>query len=270
MHTVDWAPKTSRLVATRHLQTFVMSSPPSVLIIGAGMSGVAAAAELARACPDVRITLIEARDRAGGRMHQTLMEPNLISLEQRAALGNPHAVVQLGANWIHGMYAEKNPLFAIAQQLHLELFKTSSDDEPGDDVILFDRGGGGDGDASESSASLVAVPDEEYRRVLKRYEWMVEHLADTIEAAAAVDEPASERTSLEQAMRYVMRHLLDQDASLGHHFLSVLNDSFSSCFCGVRPPTGKHSPPARSAPSSVSAPAVRARRGAFAGASTVR
>ena len=75
------------------------------------MSGVAAAAELARARPDARITLIEARDRAGGRMHQTLMEPNLISLEQRAALGNPRCVVQLGANWIHGMYAEKNPLF---------------------------------------------------------------------------------------------------------------------------------------------------------------
>ena len=183
------------------------SLPPSVLIIGAGMSGVAAAAELARARPDARITLIEARDRAGGRMHQTLMEPNLISLEQRAALGNPRCVVQLGANWIHGMYAEKNPLFAIALQLQLELFKTSSDDEPGDDVILFDRGGG-DGDESESSEPFAVVPDEVYQRVLKRYEWMVEHLADTIEAAAAVDEPASERTSLEQAMRYGMRHFL--------------------------------------------------------------
>jgi monoamine oxidase len=196
-------------------------SSPSVLIIGAGMSGVAAASELARAQPDARITLIEARDRPGGRMHLTLMEPNLLSPEQRAALGDPRAVVQLGANWIHGMYAEKNPLFAIAQQLQLELFKTSSDDEPGDDVILFDRGGGDD--ANESLAPLVAVSDEEYKRVLKRYEWMVEHLADAIESAAAVDESASERTSLEQAMRYVSFISFTSPVRITRHHAAALD-----------------------------------------------
>ncbi|MFY9950263.1 MAG: NAD(P)/FAD-dependent oxidoreductase [Candidatus Sulfotelmatobacter sp.] len=58
-----------------------------VIIIGAGASGISAATALANA--GLSITLLEARDRIGGRIC-TLQDPNL------------HAPIELGAEFIHG------------------------------------------------------------------------------------------------------------------------------------------------------------------------
>ncbi len=58
-----------------------------VIIIGAGASGISAATALARA--GLSITLLEARDRIGGRIC-TLQDPKL------------HAPIELGAEFIHG------------------------------------------------------------------------------------------------------------------------------------------------------------------------
>jgi monoamine oxidase len=60
---------------------------PDVIIIGAGASGISAATALARA--GLSITLLEARDRIGGRIC-TLQDPKL------------HAPIELGAEFIHG------------------------------------------------------------------------------------------------------------------------------------------------------------------------
>src|ERR1051326_624780 len=64
-----------------------MPPPPNVLIIGAGASGLTAAAELKRA--EVNVRIIEARDRIGGRVF-TKQDPGT------------KAVVELGAEFIHG------------------------------------------------------------------------------------------------------------------------------------------------------------------------
>jgi monoamine oxidase len=64
-----------------------MAKDASVVIIGAGASGLTAAAELARA--GVNVTIVEARDRIGGRMF-TQKDPHT------------GAVVELGAEFIHG------------------------------------------------------------------------------------------------------------------------------------------------------------------------
>src|ERR1051325_487326 len=64
-----------------------MPPPPNVLIIGAGASGLTAAAELKRA--EVNVRIIEARDRIGGRVC-TKQDPGT------------KAVVELGAEFIHG------------------------------------------------------------------------------------------------------------------------------------------------------------------------
>jgi monoamine oxidase len=77
----------------------------SVLVVGAGMAGLAAARSLADAGWPVR--LIEARDRIGGRIHTT------------RDWGVP---LEMGASWIHGTTG--NPLMELAQKLQLQLVKT--------------------------------------------------------------------------------------------------------------------------------------------------
>ena len=62
-------------------------SDGDVLVVGAGVAGLAAAARLTRA--GRRVTLIEARDRIGGRVH-TVRPP-----------GTTHPI-ELGAEFVHG------------------------------------------------------------------------------------------------------------------------------------------------------------------------
>ncbi|MEM6926708.1 MAG: FAD-dependent oxidoreductase [Myxococcota bacterium] len=87
-----------------------------VAVVGAGMSGLTAAHGLAKA--GVEVTVVEARDRIGGRLWSD------------DSLG---ATVDLGASWIHG--PDGNPLTALADQLGLKRVPT------GDDYVI--RGGGG-------------------------------------------------------------------------------------------------------------------------------
>lgn len=70
-----------------------------VAVIGAGMAGLAAARTLLDA--DVRVTVLEARDRVGGR-----------ALTENATFGVPY---DHGASWLHS--ADANPLTSIATGL---------------------------------------------------------------------------------------------------------------------------------------------------------
>jgi monoamine oxidase len=79
-----------------------MPAQDDVLIIGAGVAGLAAAAELHEA--GIRVRLLEARDRIGGRAWSIDAE----GLEQ---------AIELGAEFIHGRPPE---LFSIAQAAHLD------------------------------------------------------------------------------------------------------------------------------------------------------
>lgn len=83
-------------------------TPPdnkAVLVVGAGMAGLAAARSLADACWPVRV--IEARDRIGGRVHTD------------RDWGVP---LEMGASWIHG--TTNNPLMELARQARAELVPT--------------------------------------------------------------------------------------------------------------------------------------------------
>src|SRR5476651_1575617 len=71
---------------------------PSVIVIGAGIAGIAAAQRLQRA--GCRVTVIEARQRLGGRIWTDHSWPD--------------APVDLGASWIHGV--QGNPVAALARQ----------------------------------------------------------------------------------------------------------------------------------------------------------
>ncbi len=79
----------------------------SVAIIGAGMSGLSAAHKLSRA--GVEVTVVEARDRIGGRIFTD------------NSLGVP---LDLGASWIHGI--KQNPLTRLANQQNIERVRSDA------------------------------------------------------------------------------------------------------------------------------------------------
>ncbi|KGO42112.1 Amine oxidase [Penicillium expansum] len=74
-----------------------MASSPHIGVIGAGISGLRCADILIQ--NGARVTILEARDRIGGRVHQSTV--------------GGHAV-DLGPNWIHG--AGENPIMTIAEE----------------------------------------------------------------------------------------------------------------------------------------------------------
>lgn len=66
-----------------------------------------------------------------GKLCKNLVSPAAASDDSSISVG-------LGANWLHGLNSEVNPLYMVAvEKLGLPCMVTSSDDEPGDDVVLF-------------------------------------------------------------------------------------------------------------------------------------
>lgn len=139
-----------------------------VIVIGAGVSGLAAARHLMDA--GCEVIVLEARDRLGGRLHTD------------RSLGTP---VEMGANWIHG--TEKNPVSALAKAVGAKTFTTDSDDK----MEVFRPGG-------------KPVPDREldaaearYQRVLDRIDSDIDENADiSLSAAIEARDPAFLRDPL--------------------------------------------------------------------------
>ncbi|XP_076957705.1 polyamine oxidase 2-like [Bidens hawaiensis] len=95
---------------TRHLGS------PSVIVIGGGIAGIAAARALHDA--SFQVVLLESRERIGGRTCTDY------------SFGFP---VDLGASWLHGVCKE-NPLAPLIGRLGLPLYRTS-----GDNSVLYDH-----------------------------------------------------------------------------------------------------------------------------------
>ncbi|KAJ5960478.1 uncharacterized protein N7479_007628 [Penicillium vulpinum] len=94
-----------------------MAPIPHIGIIGAGISGLRCADILIQS--GARVTILEARDRIGGRVHQSTVGDH---------------VVDLGPNWIHG--AGENPIMTIAEET-----KTVMYDPEGGGHISYSRDG---------------------------------------------------------------------------------------------------------------------------------
>lgn len=93
----------------------------SVIIVGAGMSGLAAAAQLVQKGLD-KVTILEARDRIGGRF---LVEEH-----------NGHSL-HMGAQWVHGLSGE-NAIFQLANKYGLLTTQTEIEGQGDMDHESFD------------------------------------------------------------------------------------------------------------------------------------
>jgi polyamine oxidase len=105
-------------------------SADHVVVVGAGIAGLAAARRLVD--EGVQVTVLEARDRIGGRVWTD------------TSLGVP---IDLGAAWIHG--TDGNPIVGLAAEVGASTVKTDFDD-----VVVFD--GHGVVDAADVEAAIGA------------------------------------------------------------------------------------------------------------------
>ncbi|XP_039016981.1 polyamine oxidase 2-like isoform X2 [Hibiscus syriacus] len=121
---------------------------PSVIVIGAGMAGISAAHALHEA--SIQVTVLESRDRIGGRVHTDY------------SFGFP---VDLGASWLHGV-SKENPLAPLISRLGLPLYRTSGDnsvlyDHDLESYALFDM------DGRQVPQELVTKVGEAFERILQ-------------------------------------------------------------------------------------------------------
>ncbi|GKV00270.1 hypothetical protein SLEP1_g12988 [Rubroshorea leprosula] len=127
------------------------SSIPTVIVIGGGISGLAAARILHDA--SFKVILLESRDRIGGRIHTDY------------SFGCP---VDMGASWLHGVCNE-NPLAPLIRSLGLTLYRTSGDDSVLYDhdlesYMLFDMAG------HKVPQQIVIEVEDVFKRILKETE----------------------------------------------------------------------------------------------------
>lgn len=143
------------------------SSPPSVIVIGGGISGISAAHILHNA--SFKVILLESRDRIGGRIHTDY------------SFGCP---VDMGASWLHGVCNE-NPLAPLIRGLGLTLYRTSGDnsvlyDHDLESYALFDM------DGRQVPQQMVIEVGEAFKRILKETEKVRDEHSDDMSVLQAI------------------------------------------------------------------------------------
>ncbi|KAL8506190.1 hypothetical protein ACS0TY_017164 [Phlomoides rotata] len=140
---------------------------PSVIVIGAGFAGIAAARALHDAA--FQVMLLESRDRIGGRVKTDY------------SFGFP---VDLGASWLHGVCKE-NPLASVIGRLGLPLYRTSGDksvlyDHDLESYVLFDM------DGNQVPQALVSRVGEAFESILKETELIRQEVSEDMSIRLAI------------------------------------------------------------------------------------
>ncbi|HSW93423.1 MAG TPA: FAD-dependent oxidoreductase [Gammaproteobacteria bacterium] len=143
-----------------------------IIIIGAGMAGLAACTRLTELGFDARI--LEARNRAGGR------------IETDYSLGIPFGK---GAGWIHG--DENNPMTALAKQFNAKMVPIDSDQ-----ITVFDKKG------LPVPPSEIEKFEVEFNACLDNAKKLACHETSDISLSAALDRltPFEQMSALEQSL----------------------------------------------------------------------
>ncbi|KAK4793738.1 hypothetical protein SAY86_024173 [Trapa natans] len=140
---------------------------PSVIVIGGGISGLAAARMLHEA--NFRVMVLESRDRIGGRIHTDY------------SFGFP---VDMGAAWLHGV-CDENPVAPIIRCLGLTLYRTSGDDSVLYDhdlesYMLFDKNG------VQVPQNVVTAVEEIFKKILKETDKVRKEHTDDMSVLQAI------------------------------------------------------------------------------------
>ncbi|CAI5497236.1 unnamed protein product [Closterium sp. Naga37s-1] len=188
-----------------------MDPRPVVVVVGAGMAGVTAARTLQQSgC--VRVLLLEASGRLGGRIHSATFGGDL---------------VELGANWIHGIHG--SPLYAIAQEQGLMQSPGSGCIEPNGKmqggvgapgkgqerlwkgVNRWRREGGG-----EADAGVVKEVKRVFRRLLREAQLVGSQVGEGKQQQARfTDKTGREVTTDESVGQYIHEGMLQYLAKQG-------------------------------------------------------
>lgn len=144
-----------------------VAKPPSVIVIGGGFAGLAAARTLHDA--SFQVVVLESRDRIGGRVHTDY------------SFGFP---VDLGASWLHGVCNE-NPLAPLIGKLGLPLYRTS-----GDNSVLYDHDlesyGLFDMEGNQVPQELVSKVGETFESILKETDQIRQENSEDMSISRAI------------------------------------------------------------------------------------
>ncbi|XP_072970643.1 polyamine oxidase 3-like [Typha angustifolia] len=155
------------------------SRSPSVIVIGGGFAGIAAAHALKNA--SFQVVLLESRDRIGGRVYTD------------CSFGFP---IDLGASWFHGA-CEENPLAPLIGRLGLPLYRTSGDnsvlfDHDLESYALFDTNG------HQVPQELVQKVGEVFETILKETDKLRDEHTEDMSIAQAISIVLDRRPDLRQ------------------------------------------------------------------------
>lgn len=162
-----------------------------VAVAGGGIAGLSCCLELLQHCEregiDVEVTLLEARNRLGGRLWT-----------DRTAFkgkgGTDYFPVDLGASWIHGI--ELNPLAALAREAGVDFVTTS------EEVIMLQAG-------------MKQVNKEEDDRAGNLFDQLLDYAVRVANACV----PSYSRSLTDGAVKPFMGDLHDRDPVAGSYSL---------------------------------------------------